>query len=83
MARPPTQAPIALRDARRSSPAATWAWGPSAFAREGANVAINYHPDEEPDAHDVADLLEAEGLKIGLLPGDIRDERRHGNLSTG
>ena len=36
MARPPTQAQIALRGARRSSPAATRAWGPSAFAREGA-----------------------------------------------
>jgi NAD(P)-dependent dehydrogenase (short-subunit alcohol dehydrogenase family) len=45
-----------------------------AFAREGANVAINYHPDEEADARDVADLLKAEGLNIVLLPGDIRDE---------
>ena len=45
-----------------------------AFAREGAKVAINYHPDEEPDARDLADLLEAEGLEIVLLPGDIRDE---------
>lgn len=45
-----------------------------AFAREGASVAINYHPDEEPDARDVADLLKGEGRTIVLLPGDIRDE---------
>ena len=28
-----------------------------AFAREGAAVAINYYPSEEPDAQDVAKLL--------------------------
>jgi NAD(P)-dependent dehydrogenase (short-subunit alcohol dehydrogenase family) len=45
-----------------------------AYAREGANVAINYHPDEEPDAREVIALIKAEG-RIGLaLPGDIRDE---------
>ena len=31
-----------------------------AFAREGADVAINYYPTEEPDAQDVAKLLRAE-----------------------
>ncbi|HEX8486586.1 SDR family oxidoreductase [Sphingomonas sp.] len=46
-----------------------------AFAREGADVAINYHPDEEPDAQDVAKLLRAEGRKLVLLPGDLTDER--------
>jgi NAD(P)-dependent dehydrogenase (short-subunit alcohol dehydrogenase family) len=45
-----------------------------AFAREGANVAINYFPSEEPDAQDVAKLLKAEGRKIVLLPGDLTDE---------
>jgi NAD(P)-dependent dehydrogenase (short-subunit alcohol dehydrogenase family) len=45
-----------------------------AYAREGADVAINYHPDEEPDAKEVIALIKAEG-RIGLaLPGDIRDE---------
>jgi NAD(P)-dependent dehydrogenase (short-subunit alcohol dehydrogenase family) len=45
-----------------------------AYAREGADVAINYHPDEEPDAQEVIALIKAEG-RIGLaLPGDIRDE---------
>jgi NAD(P)-dependent dehydrogenase (short-subunit alcohol dehydrogenase family) len=45
-----------------------------AFAREGADVAINYLPAEEPDAQDVIALIRAEG-RIGLaLPGDLRDE---------
>jgi NAD(P)-dependent dehydrogenase (short-subunit alcohol dehydrogenase family) len=42
-----------------------------AFAREGADVAINYFPSEEPDAQDVAKLLRAEGHKILLMPGDL------------
>jgi NAD(P)-dependent dehydrogenase (short-subunit alcohol dehydrogenase family) len=45
-----------------------------AYAREGADVALNYLPDEEPDAREVIELIEAEG-RIGLaLPGDLRDE---------
>lgn len=45
-----------------------------AYAREGADVAINYHPDEEPDAREVIALIKAEG-RIGLaVPGDLRDE---------
>ena len=45
-----------------------------AYAREGADVAINYHPDEEPDAREVIDLIKKEG-RIGLaIPGDLRDE---------
>ena len=46
-----------------------------AFAREGADVAINYLPDEEPDAQDVVNLLSKEGHKIVAIPGDIRDEK--------
>jgi NAD(P)-dependent dehydrogenase (short-subunit alcohol dehydrogenase family) len=46
-----------------------------AFAREGADVAINYYPTEEPDAQDVAKLLRAEGHKIVLIPGDLTDEK--------
>jgi NAD(P)-dependent dehydrogenase (short-subunit alcohol dehydrogenase family) len=46
-----------------------------AFAREGADVAINYYPTEEPDAQDVARLLRAEGHKIVLIPGDLTDEK--------
>ncbi|UEM23682.1 SDR family oxidoreductase [Skermanella mucosa] len=45
-----------------------------AFAREGADVAINYLPVEEPDAREVVQLIEAEGRKAVAIPGDIRDE---------
>jgi NAD(P)-dependent dehydrogenase (short-subunit alcohol dehydrogenase family) len=46
-----------------------------AFAREGADVAINYFPSEEPDAQDVAELIRAEGRKAILIPGDLTDQR--------
>ncbi|MBI0474125.1 SDR family oxidoreductase [Sphingomonas sp. MA1305] len=46
-----------------------------AFAREGADVAINYYPTEEPDAQDVARLLRGEGRKVVLIPGDLTDEK--------
>ncbi|RYY12348.1 MAG: SDR family oxidoreductase [Alphaproteobacteria bacterium] len=46
-----------------------------AFAREGADVAINYHPDEEPDAREVADLIRQAGRKAVLLPADIRTKK--------
>jgi NAD(P)-dependent dehydrogenase (short-subunit alcohol dehydrogenase family) len=46
-----------------------------AFAREGADVAINYFPNEEPDAQDVIALIKAEG-RIGVaIPGDLKDEQ--------
>jgi len=45
-----------------------------AFAREGADVAINYLPDEEPDAKEVIELIKAEGRKAIAIPGDIREE---------
>lgn len=45
-----------------------------AYAREGADVAINYLPDEESDAAEVIQLIEAEGRKAVAIPGDIRDE---------
>jgi hypothetical protein len=45
-----------------------------AFAREGADVAINYLPVEEPDAKEVVDLIRAAGRKAVAIPGDIRDE---------
>ncbi len=44
-----------------------------AFAREGADVAINYLPDEEPDAREVVDLIRSAGRKAVPLPGDLRD----------
>ena len=46
-----------------------------AYAREGADVAINYLPAEEPDAREVIALIKAEGRTALAIPGDIRDER--------
>jgi NAD(P)-dependent dehydrogenase (short-subunit alcohol dehydrogenase family) len=46
-----------------------------AFAREGADVALNYFPTEEPDARQVIELIKAEERNGLAIPGDIRDER--------
>ena len=43
-----------------------------AYAREGADVAINYLPEEEPDAGEVIKLIRSAGRKAIALPGDIR-----------
>ncbi len=45
-----------------------------AFAREGADIVINYLPDEEKDAQDLKALLEREDCHVILIPGDISDE---------
>lgn len=45
-----------------------------AYAREGADVAINYLPEEESDAAEVIDLIKKAGRKAIAIPGDIRDE---------
>lgn len=45
-----------------------------AYAREGADVAINYLPAEEEDAQQVKQLIEEAGRKAVLLPGDLSDE---------
>jgi len=45
-----------------------------AYAREGADVVINYLPAEEEDAQEVKALIEAEGRKAVLIPGDLTDE---------
>jgi hypothetical protein len=45
-----------------------------AFAREGADVAINYFPTEEPDAQDVIALIRKAGRNGIAIPGDLRDE---------
>ena len=45
-----------------------------AYAREGADVAINYFPAEEPDAQEVIALIKAEGRTAVAIPGDLRDE---------
>lgn len=45
-----------------------------AYAREGADVALSYLPDEQRDAEEVARLVEQAGRKAVLLPGDISNE---------
>jgi NAD(P)-dependent dehydrogenase (short-subunit alcohol dehydrogenase family) len=44
-----------------------------AFAREGADVAINYLPAEESDAAEVVALIRQAGRRAVALPGDLRD----------
>lgn len=45
-----------------------------AFAREGADVAINYLPEEEEDARQVIQFIKDAGRKAVAIPGDIRTE---------
>ncbi|WP_456843403.1 SDR family oxidoreductase [Bradyrhizobium sp. USDA 4486] len=45
-----------------------------AYAREGADIAINYFPTEEADAQDVIALIKQERRNGVAIPGDLRDE---------
>ncbi|MFC6841698.1 SDR family oxidoreductase [Xanthomonas theicola] len=45
-----------------------------AYAREGADIVLNYLPEEAQDAAAVVALIEAEGRKAVSLPGDLQDE---------
>ncbi|WP_448191331.1 SDR family oxidoreductase [Azospirillum sp. sgz301742] len=51
-----------------------------AYAREGADVAINYFPSEEPDACEVIQLIREAGRTGLAIPGDLRDEAFCRNL---
>jgi len=44
------------------------------FAREGADVAIMFLPEEQRDADETREAIEAEGRRALLLPGDVTDE---------
>ncbi len=46
-----------------------------AFAREGADVAISYLPEEEEDAKNIVSLIEQAGRKAVALPGDLKDQQ--------
>jgi NAD(P)-dependent dehydrogenase (short-subunit alcohol dehydrogenase family) len=45
-----------------------------AYAREGADVAINFLPSETDDASEVIGYIEKAGAKAFALPGDVSDE---------
>jgi NAD(P)-dependent dehydrogenase (short-subunit alcohol dehydrogenase family) len=45
------------------------------FAREGADVAINYLDAEQSDAEETRRAVEAEGRRCVLVPGDLTDEK--------
>lgn len=45
-----------------------------AYAREGADIVLNYLPEEEADAKEVVQLIEAEGRKAVCVPGDLKSE---------
>lgn len=45
-----------------------------AFAREGADVAISYLPEEEDDAQETKRYVEGAGQACVLLPGALREE---------
>jgi NAD(P)-dependent dehydrogenase (short-subunit alcohol dehydrogenase family) len=51
-----------------------------AFAREGADVVLNYLPEEESDADEVVQLIKAEGRKAVKIPGDLKNEAFCGEL---
>ncbi|WP_461022913.1 SDR family oxidoreductase [Thalassiella azotivora] len=46
-----------------------------AYAREGADVAISYLPEEEDDAQETARWVKDADHRCVLLPGDIRDQQ--------
>lgn len=44
-----------------------------AYAREGADIVLNYLPSEEEDAVQIVDIIEQAGRKAFAMPGDISD----------
>ena len=44
-----------------------------AYAREGADVAMSYLPEEKEDADRIAEILADAGATVLQLPGDLRD----------
>jgi len=47
-----------------------------AFAREGADVAISYLPEEQDDADETIGWIEKAGRRSLALPGDVRTEQQ-------
>ncbi|CAM3121064.1 SDR family oxidoreductase [Leuconostoc rapi] len=45
-----------------------------AYAHEGADIVLNYLPEEESDAQEVKGIVESLGQHIKLVPGDLKSE---------
>jgi NAD(P)-dependent dehydrogenase (short-subunit alcohol dehydrogenase family) len=52
------------------------------FAREGADVAIAFKPEEQADADETQQLVKQEGRRCLLLPGDLRDPQHCQDIVT-
>jgi NAD(P)-dependent dehydrogenase (short-subunit alcohol dehydrogenase family) len=48
-----------------------------AYARDGADVALSYLPEEQAQAEEVAALIDEAGQTALLLPGDLQDEAQN------
>ena len=45
-----------------------------AFAREGADITLNFLPEEEEDAKEVLELIRESGVQAHAVPGDLKEE---------
>ena len=52
-----------------------------AFAREGADVALSYLDEEQPEGDSTASYVEKAGQKAVLLPGDLSDAEELGAVT--
>jgi NAD(P)-dependent dehydrogenase (short-subunit alcohol dehydrogenase family) len=81
--RPEYQAPLYKAAGKLENKAALITGGDSGigravavlFAREGADVAIVYLPEEQSDAEETRHAVEAEGRRALLIPGDVTDSK--------
>lgn len=51
-----------------------------AFAREGADIAINFLPEESEQGEEVAQLARDAGRTVAIIPGDLKDEAFNAEL---
>jgi len=51
-----------------------------AYAREGADVALTFLPEETTEAEQVAQLARDAGVTVALIPGDLQDEAFNASL---